>query len=118
MSGGPKHDESPLDRYPALAPLFAEIDQIHRELSRAAMESLSGEAAMLYVPDFFVVGAVKRTIDLVDGIGALTRRWNFFAAAPLVRIHLDTLARLAYVVEEPDGHDVAAKASTGRHFAS
>jgi hypothetical protein len=107
---------TPAERYPALAPLFTALDAVQGELIAAWRDSVNGDEAEPFLPDFFVVAAVKRSIDLVDAVDVLARRWNFAAAAALVRAHLDTLMRLSYVVEEPDGWDVAARVFEGESF--
>src|SRR5687768_2017904 len=107
-----------LEKYPELAPLFAELRTVPDRLLQTTKEMLSGEASALFITDFFMIGALKRSIDLVEAIADLANKWNFVAAAPLVRIHLDTLLRVSYVIEEPDGDSVAEAAFHGRAFNS
>lgn len=51
----------------------------------------------LYNIDFFVMGVVKRSVDLVDGFILTVDNWNFISAAPIIRMQLDTLLRFIYI---------------------
>lgn len=58
-----------------------------------------GKASLLTPPrfytfDIFVNGLLNRSVNLLRGFIALMRDNNFIAAAPLVRLHLDSLLRL------------------------
>jgi hypothetical protein len=58
-----------------------------------------GKASMIAPPgfytfDIFTNGLLNRSVNLVSGFISLMRQNNFVAAAPLVRLHLDSLLRL------------------------
>jgi len=60
------------------------------EVSKASMLTPPG----FYTFDIFVNGLLNRSVNLLMGFILLMRQNNFIAAAPLVRLHLDSLLRL------------------------
>ena len=98
---------TPAERYPALAPAFERVAALYDEhiaVHRAVIGQVG--TGTLYPLDFFFAGVLKGSLDTVDAILTLAQAWNAIAAISLVRLHLDTLARLAYVVEAPNGAEV------------
>ena len=62
----------------------------------------------LEIFDFFIIAILNRTINLNRGFSLLLNDNNFIAAAPLVRISMDTLLRLfASSISEPNRNDFA-----------
>jgi hypothetical protein len=76
------------------------------------MKTLSGDGKPMYILDFIMIGAIKRSLSLASGLQALVKTKNMTCARALVRMELDTVSRLlAYTyVEEPS---VMAKAVIG-----
>lgn len=77
-----------------------EINKLLNELE-GKIKSLtdSSKVSMLTPPgfytfDIFVNGLLNRSVNLLKGFIELMRQNNFIAAAPLVRLHLDSLLRL------------------------
>ena len=60
------------------------------ELAKASLLTPPG----FYTFDIFVNGLLNRSVNLMRGFITLMRDKNFIAAAPLVRLHLDSLLRL------------------------
>jgi hypothetical protein len=60
------------------------------QVSKASMLTPPG----FYTFDIFVNGLLNRSVNLLNGFILLMRQNNFIAAAPLVRLHLDSLLRL------------------------
>jgi hypothetical protein len=48
----------------------------------------------MYMFDLYCTAILNRSLNLVRGFISLMKEGNFIAAAPLIRIHLDTLLRL------------------------
>lgn len=64
--------------------------------------------------DFLLIAALNRTVNLNKAFISLIRDNNFIAAAPLVRINLDTLMRLfASIISEHDRNTFASKILSG-----
>ncbi|MBN8664553.1 MAG: hypothetical protein J0L83_08275 [Chitinophagales bacterium] len=47
-----------------------------------------------YMFDIYTIGILNRSVNIIKGFSDLIRSKNFIAAAPLVRVHVDTLLRL------------------------
>lgn len=60
------------------------------QLAKVSLLTPSG----FYTFDIFVNGLLNRSVNLLKGFITLIREKNFIAAAPLVRLHLDSLLRL------------------------
>jgi len=66
--------------------------------------------------DFYLIGALNRTVNLNKAYTSLIRENNFIAAAALIRINMDTLLRLyAGRVSEFDLNTFASKVMAGEH---
>lgn len=51
----------------------------------------------LFLPDFIIISAINRAIDLIQGFRTSYPSWNFTVAAPLVRLQIDNLLRVHYL---------------------
>ncbi len=88
--------KKPSELYPQVAKCEGRLNDLIREIINVGKEMFTvGES--LYMVDLFLMGVLNRSINLIDAILVLTGRWNFVAAAPLIRLHLDTLLRLSYL---------------------
>jgi hypothetical protein len=74
------------------------------ELPAKAMPILGGSGAPVYVLDFIVLGAVKRSLSLASGLLALIDAKNIVCARAVLRMQLDTVTRLcAYLyIDNPE----------------
>ena len=88
--------KKPSELYPQVAECEKRLKDFIQEILDVGKEMLSVGGGKLYTHDMFFIGVLNRSIDLIDAILILTSRWNFVAAAPLIRLHLDTLLRLSY----------------------
>lgn len=67
--------------------------------------------------DFFLIAALNRTVNISKAYTTLIRDNNFIAAAPLVRINIDTLLRLyASIISEFDRNTFASKVMGGEQI--
>ncbi|QND63512.1 hypothetical protein HB777_06055 [Mesorhizobium loti] len=69
------------------------IEQIEDEILRRASR-LMQEGGNIYVSDLFVLGAVKRVLALASGFRTLMAERNFTCCAGLLRMQIDTAARV------------------------
>lgn len=60
------------------------------QLGKENMEFTSG----FYMFDIYTIGILNRSVNIIKGFADLIRSKNFISAAPLVRVHVDTLLRL------------------------
>jgi hypothetical protein len=107
---------SPGEAFPAVAAVLAELKSLESALLHAGHQSTTGTAAKLYELDFFVMGVINRSLSTISAIRLLVGEWNAAAAIALVRVHLDTLVRLSYVADEPNGWDVGEAVFRGASF--
>lgn len=71
----------------------------------------------LHTFDLLLIAALNRTVNLSKAFTTLIRDKNFIAAAPLVRINLDSLMRLrAARIAELDLHNFTLKVMGGEHI--
>ncbi|MBA7716516.1 hypothetical protein ES703_125589 [subsurface metagenome] len=70
----------------------------------------------IYVTDLVMIGVLKRSLDILDGCVSLVERWNFSAAAPLLRLQLDSLLRLVYLATLKDADAVSMEIIKGHSF--
>lgn len=77
--------------------LLNELEEKIKALTQLGKTSLMTPPGF-YTFDIFVNGLLNRSVNLIRGFTMLMRDNNFIAAAPLVRLHLDSLLRL-YAVQ-------------------
>src|SRR5215213_1251013 len=70
----------------------------HLELVRRFLAAADGA---IFSIDMFLSGVATRSYHLVDGFLALFDEWNVISAAPILRLQLDNLTRVSYVVHAP-----------------
>jgi len=87
----------PSKLYPQVAECEERLNDFVQDIIDVGYEMLSTAGGKFYIPDMFFVGVLNRSINLIDAILVLISRWNFVAAGPLIRLHLDTLLRLSYL---------------------
>jgi len=75
-----------------LEEILTDIDESIEELIILGKET--AETHALYAYDLFCTAILNRTVNILRGFTSLMRDKNFIAAAPLVRVHLDSLLRL------------------------
>lgn len=94
-----RFEPRPDERYPDLAELRTDLClQLPRHLE--VMSATVGEA--IYPPDLLMWSFAQRSYALVDGFLGAFDTWNLLVAAPLVRLQIDTLARMSYAATCPD----------------
>jgi hypothetical protein len=105
---------SPADVYAAeLGEARAYLDALrihHLDLS----ERFLGQE--LYETDLFFTAAMARSYSLVDGFINAIDSWNPMVAAPLLRLQVDSLVRVAYLIRAPRVEDVAWHIIGGGEF--
>ena len=88
---------------PGLADRLKRIEQIENELIRKCA-GVMGQGTNLSHADFFVVGAVRRTLAQARGFRDLIGARNFPCAAAILRLQMDTAMRVnaLALVGDPD----------------
>lgn len=85
----------------------------HIELVRRFLQAADG---VVYTIDMFLTGVATRSYHLVEGFLDLIDDWNVIAAAPVLRLQLDNLTRVSYVVHAPRSDEVVDELIRGTEF--
>jgi hypothetical protein len=85
----------------------------HVGLSKRFLTASDGD---IYEIDLVCLGIMVRSYSLVDGFIDAFDAWNPIVAAPLLRMQLDNLVRLSYMVHAPRADDVARYLMAGGEF--
>jgi len=94
----------PSEKYPKLKERFEDLEQLKKDHVEIAYEFIKVAEGNMFITDFVFLAFLKRSLDILEGIKCLTNQWNFIAATPLLRLQLDNLLRLVYIMklEDPD----------------
>jgi hypothetical protein len=85
----------------------------HLDLARRFLEVAEGR---MYAIDVLLIGAMSRSYSLVDGFLNAFDTWNPIVAAPVIRMQIDTLVRIAYMASAPSADRVASYVIGGGEF--
>ena len=72
---------------------LGKLEMLKREIVSAGLEQIDPNY-MYYAFDIYCTGILNKSINILAGFVCLVKAKNFIAAAPLVRIHLDSLLRI------------------------
>jgi hypothetical protein len=93
--------------------LLTEIDNKSKAIINMGKQ-LTAITPKMETFDFLLIAALYRTVNISKTYTTLIRDNNFIAAAPLVRINIDTLLRLyASIISEYDRNTFASKVMGG-----
>ncbi|MFI5040776.1 MAG: hypothetical protein ACHQNA_02830 [Acidimicrobiales bacterium] len=84
----------------------AYLDRLRRHHLDLVARFLGASEGDLYTIDLFLSGVATRSFRVVDGFLAVLDDWNIVSAAPLLRLQLDNLTRVSYVVHAPRADEV------------
>jgi len=108
-----KKEETPLEKFPNLANRFKTLENLKKAHLGLGAEVLSG---YLYATDFVIGAVLNRSLNLLSGLLCLVERWNFIAAAPLLRLQIDNLLKLSYLATLKNAGEVSFKIIQGVSF--
>lgn len=103
-------------RFPELRQPRMYLDRLrvhHLDLTRRVIEVDDGR---LYLPDLLIVSMMQRSYGLVEAVIDCVDAFNLAAAAPLLRMQLDTLVRASYVANSPLADDIVKAMLDGTEF--
>lgn len=93
--------------------LLTEIDNKSKAIINMGQQ-LKAITPKMEIFDIFLIAALNRTVNISKAYTLLIRDNNFIAAAPLVRINIDTLLRLyASIISEYNRNTFASKVMGG-----
>lgn len=103
-------------RFPELRGPRQYLDRLrvhHLDLVRRVIEVDNDN---IYLPDLLIMSMMQRSYGLVEAVIDCVDAYNLAAAAPLLRMQLDTLVRACYVVHAPVADDVVTAMLDGIEF--
>ncbi len=103
-------------RFPDLERRRSQLDILRKRHLDSAHITLGVAGGALYIPDIFIIAALQRSYGLVDAFIDAVDHYNIHAAAPLLRVQLDTLFRLSYVCRAPSVDEVVEDVMAGTEF--
>lgn len=105
-----------VDRYPELAAPRRILDQLRVAHLDLAAHSLMAADGDLFLPDLIVTAMIQRSYGVLDALIDAVDTYNIHAAAPLLRLQLDTLFRAHYIASGPDVDSLALKLLRGEEL--
>jgi hypothetical protein len=112
----PAPEGSPAVVYPELAKGRAYLDRLrvhHVDIARRFLDEAGGA---LYMLDLILATVTARSYSLVEGFIHAFDTWNPIVAAPVIRLQLDSLVRVAYIAALDDADVVARHIIGGGEF--
>lgn len=106
----------PAERFPVLAPQRQRLDQLRIEHLDVAGKTIAVADGKVYNPDLIVMAMLQRSYGVVDALIDAVDNYNMHAAAPLIRLQLDTLLRAHYVASCGDLDDLTGRLLRGEQF--
>ncbi len=103
-------------RFPELQAPREYLDRLrvhHLDLAHRVLEVDDGK---IYLPDLLVISMMQRSYGLVEAVIDCVDGYNLAAAAPLLRMQLDTLVRACYVARVALADDVVTAMLEGTEF--
>ena len=117
MPGHPS-DNHIMTNKPTKEQLFENLDNVSNAIINLGRQ-LFKITPDLFTFDFLLIAALHRTVNLNKAFIKNSQENNFIAAAPLVRINLDSLLRIfAARLSEYEMHEFAERVIKGEHIRS
>ena len=91
------------------------LESYHNQYIDLIRRMISVDSGNIYHVDMYAIAAIQRSINILDGFIKLIKDRNIIAAAPLLRLQIDTCLRFyaVFIVEKP--HEFALKVLEGEH---
>jgi hypothetical protein len=95
---------------------IAKLRSFESEHTQVGLEFLQADNNAIYPLDILMAAALKRSMCLLDAFCDLIEKRNFVAAAPLIRLQLDSVLRLHAASSVPDPHQFSTDVLAGKHI--
>ncbi|KAA1424999.1 hypothetical protein FE697_003645 [Mumia zhuanghuii] len=112
----PVRDGSCAQVHPATLPRRERLDALRVHTIDLATRVLEVDNGNLYATDFLVITMIQRTFGVIDALIDAVDTFNLHAAAPLLRLQLDTLFRAHYLATCGDSDELSMKVLAGTQF--
>ena len=92
------------------------LERYERKLLDVCATMLKAGGSKGYSPDLYIVAVINRSVNLLKGIRSHVEDRNILCAAPLVRVHLDSIIRLYAMTLVDDKNDFLMRVIGGEHI--
>ncbi len=84
--------------------LMKELKEAKKYFYKETQRMINAADKKMYLTDIYALACIKRAVLLISGFCQLIEAKNFLSAAPLIRLHLDTLLQFyaVWLVEDPN----------------
>jgi hypothetical protein len=93
----------------SLSDELKKLDEWVEKLPSIGMNTLGGSGSSMYLLDFIMIGAIKRSLGLATGVRSLIESKNMTCCRALIRLQLDTVSRLLAYTYVSNPSEVATK---------
>lgn len=93
---------------------LAILDEWIDKLPRIGMEVMVRDNNSMYVLDFIIIGAIKRSLSLATGLRTLVNSKNMTCVRAMIRMQLDTVSRLLAYTYVSNPSEVAKEVLGGK----
>lgn len=101
---------------PALQQHLDAVESARHELMSNAERFLRADGGLLYPLDLLVTAVADRAVALLSGFCRMVRERNLVTASAIVRLQVDTAARLFAASIAPDPHEFAVQVLAGERI--
>ncbi|RPI16512.1 MAG: hypothetical protein EHM58_11740 [Ignavibacteriae bacterium] len=95
-------ENNPLNKYPSLKGKFDFLKSQQDYHENLYIEIISTNGNNVVLIDHFVIGILKRSLDLVNSFIILINNWHFTVSATILRMQIDNLIRIFYSTKRSD----------------
>ncbi|MFH1188005.1 MAG: hypothetical protein V1688_04070 [bacterium] len=90
------------------------LETARDQFNKIFEEMITVDGGNIFTVDKFARGIINRSVMIISGFCKMMKNDNYLCAAPLVRLHLDSLLQLyaVFIVKNP--HDYAFKKMKGK----
>ena len=92
------------------------LERYERKLLDVCVMMLKAGESKGYSPDLYIAAVINRSVNLLKGIRSHVEDRNIICAAPLVRIHLDSIIRLYAMTLVNDKNDFLIRVMNGERI--
>ncbi|GAA1719546.1 hypothetical protein [Brachybacterium phenoliresistens] len=111
----PVPPDSSATTFPDLLPSRERLDALRRQHPDVANLALSVAEGQVFPTDLLVIAMIQRSYGVVDALIDAVDSYNIHAAAPLLRLQLDTLFRAHYAASG-NSDELAMRLLEGKEF--
>ena len=106
-------DDIPCDVYPSLIEKQKNLENYRERIIQLGHSKMGQIGDRISYTDLVLLGIIQRSIEINKGFLNLMDQWNLLCAAPLIRLQIDSLLRLAYISSLNNPEEISEKIFKG-----